>query len=374
MVGRFQFACFALLAGVFGLLLVPQRGSSELPSAAPLAAAGSTTVAEPIALPSFEIVSIDPSPVICEDTKGVEGNKYGFEGGCVLRMDSSYQLFVAEQCGDPMVVKMRLAHWQSPDGYQWKRISTLYESSGEFTGKDVRASMWSPMPIYDESEKRWNFFYVTYRSKPNSSAGWYLAYEGRVWRAVSKTLGPGGYGGPYQDIGVILQPGPDSGPWEGLQGTDSFYPYQLPDGRWFAFFGSALTEKPRNTNFPKWNVGLASADKLEGPWRRRNDLNPLTLDPYFTENPVVTRLDDGFYVAVVDGGNRMGYTISKDGVNWSRAVFPPIPETVKAWWKTMRTPLSLIAETNGSYTVFFTAFYGKKQFAAVGRAVFRRNQ
>ena len=158
-----------------------------------------------------------------------------------------------------------------------------------------------------------------------------------------------------------------------MQGTDSFFPYQASDGRWFAFFGSAKTEKPtKKTPFPKWTVGLATAEKLEGPWRRCNDRNPLVLDPKFAENPVVTRLDDGLYVAVVDGGNRMGYTVSDDGVNWCQAVFPEIPDVAVRWWRTMRTPLCLIPEADGTYTVFFTAYSNKSRFAAVGRATFRR--
>ena len=42
-------------------------------------------------------------------------NKYGFEGGSVVKVDGVYHLFVAEMAGDPFWVKMRLAHWTSPD-------------------------------------------------------------------------------------------------------------------------------------------------------------------------------------------------------------------------------------------------------------------
>jgi hypothetical protein len=31
-------------------------------------------------------------------------------------------------------------------------VSTLFESSGEFAGADPRASLWSPLPVYDERE------------------------------------------------------------------------------------------------------------------------------------------------------------------------------------------------------------------------------
>jgi len=42
---------------------------------------------------------------------------------------------------------MRLAHWKSKDGIKWVRVSTLFESSGDFTGKDKNASIWSPIPF-----------------------------------------------------------------------------------------------------------------------------------------------------------------------------------------------------------------------------------
>ena len=49
----------------------------------------------------------------------------------------------------------------------------------------------------------------------------------------------------YTDIGVVLQPGPASQAWEGLQGTDSISPpFLLPDNTtWAAFYGSAQTQK-----------------------------------------------------------------------------------------------------------------------------------
>ncbi|HBY63956.1 MAG TPA: hypothetical protein DEH78_29385, partial [Solibacterales bacterium] len=73
-----------------------------------------------------------------------------------------------------------------------------------------------------------------------------------------------GIGGPYQDAGVVMRRGPDSLGWEGLQGTDSFFPYRVGD-RWYAMYGSARTEK---LPIEHWLVGLATAPRVGGPWRR----------------------------------------------------------------------------------------------------------
>jgi hypothetical protein len=49
-------------------------------------------------------------------------------------------MFVAERFGDPFIVKMRLSHWKSQDGLNWEKNSTLFESSGNFTGEDKFSS------------------------------------------------------------------------------------------------------------------------------------------------------------------------------------------------------------------------------------------
>jgi hypothetical protein len=74
---------------------------------------------------------------------------------------------------------------------------------------------------------------------------WYGNFNGQIAHAVSTVVGADGIGGPYEDRGVVLQPGPASQPWEGLQGTDSISPpFALPDGTIAAFYGSAHTETP----------------------------------------------------------------------------------------------------------------------------------
>jgi hypothetical protein len=292
-------------------------------------------------------------PILSIHSDGAEGNRYGFEGGRVLKLNGTYHLFTSEMVGDPHWVKMKLAHWTSRDRLHWERASTLFESSGDFTGKDPRAALWSPMPIYDPKQGRWNLFYVAYQSAPDTPRKWLTNHEGRVWRAFSKVKGPTGIDGPYDDVGVILQRGKDSDPWEGLQGTDSFFPYKVGN-KWYAFYGTAHTE---TLPISLWQVGLAWAPDLEGPWKRCSEINPVNIEKAFIENPIVTRLADGTYVAVYDSmaEHAVGYAFSKDGIHWTSGKELVVQRNKGIWASEIRTPLGLIEEGKDTFTLFYTA-------------------
>jgi predicted GH43/DUF377 family glycosyl hydrolase len=319
---------------------------------------------------SLAVTGGNDSPVLARGMTGTEDNKYGFEGGTVIQRPDGYHLFTAEMVGEPHWVKMKLGHWLSKDGINWRRIGTLFESSGDFTGRDPKAALWSPMPFFNEEENRWNLYYVGYRSQPDSGDLWLGNYEGRIYRAVSKMKGIDGIGGPYEEVNLILEPGKDSDPWEGLQGTDSFFPYISADGRYYGFYGSAQTQY---NPIPLWQVGLASAEKPEGPWKRCSEMNPLDNGLSFIENPVVTRLSNGLYIVVVDAGydstglNRsaFGYCWSRDGIHWSEERLCYLENKVQKWWKWMRTPLCLIQENDSICMVFHTA-YDRNDYGSVG--------
>lgn len=114
------------------------------------------------------------------------------------------------------------------------------------------------------------------------------AINGRVFRAVSQTPGRAGLHGLYQDVPgtVIACTDPVRNNWEGIQGMDSFYPFRAGN-KWLAFHGSSDTKT-------YWDVGLAEARSLEGPWRR------IISPPVFrkAENPIVTKLNNGMLLAV----------------------------------------------------------------------------
>jgi hypothetical protein len=309
---------------------------------------------------TLSIIEQRDAPVIQRGDPGTEENKYGFEGGSVLKLNGTYHLFTSEMVGDPFWVKMKLAHWVSSDRLRWTRRATMYESSGERTGRDLRAALWAPMPVFNEQENRWNLFYVSYRA-PIGPDGWH----GRIWRAVSKVEGREGIDGPWEDAGVILEPGPQSDSWEGSQGTDSFFSYNA-GGRWLGFYGSSNA-----TNY--WKVGLAEAPAPAGPWKRMSSSNPVALSGELgTENPVVTRLNNGRFVAVFDTIRQdyaIGYADSADGAKWSQARQLLLRQSRNLWVGDVRTPLGLIPEPDGTLTLFYTGYersVGKRGYGCVG--------
>src|SRR5207237_9341841 len=46
------------------------------------------------------LVKAHPEPVITTRSRGAEGNKYGFEGGRVVKIGRTYHLFSSEVMGD----------------------------------------------------------------------------------------------------------------------------------------------------------------------------------------------------------------------------------------------------------------------------------
>lgn len=322
----------------------------------------------------FTLTSSPATPVIGPGHPELAGNRYGFEGGRVLRHGGSYHLFTAEMADDPFWVKMRLAYWTSRDALTWSRVHTLYETTGTLTPGDNRFSLWTPIPVFNESENRWNLFYVAYRPGQGEREG--LHMHGQIWRAVSVVAGPDGIGGPYRDHEIVLQPDAASQPWEGQQGTASFFPYEV-NGRWLSFYCS-------HQHWPvgNWPVGLAEAPALAGPWTRCASGNPVPIEPVFIENPVVTKIG-GLFVAVYDNcapgetyvadGLHVGISWSKDGRNWSRgqplAVQPP--DGPAQWSEDIRTPLGLVPEDDGTFTLLYTGKLRGQNYWPMGLARLR---
>ncbi|MEJ2082238.1 MAG: hypothetical protein P8Y94_08700, partial [Acidobacteriota bacterium] len=60
--------------------------------------------------PRLVLIDSDPAPVLSVRTPDAQGNRYGFEGGRVVKLEDGYHLFTSEMAGDPVWVKMRLAH------------------------------------------------------------------------------------------------------------------------------------------------------------------------------------------------------------------------------------------------------------------------
>jgi hypothetical protein len=74
---------------------------------------------------TLTLVESHSSPVLTTRSPGAEGNRCGFEGGRVVKVGKTYHLFTSEMAGDPVWVRMKLAHWRSDDRLHWTRVSTV---------------------------------------------------------------------------------------------------------------------------------------------------------------------------------------------------------------------------------------------------------
>ncbi|HEY5124338.1 MAG TPA: hypothetical protein VIK14_11435 [Ignavibacteria bacterium] len=291
----------------------------------------------------FDVVEVIDHPVITKNDPGTESNIFGFEGGRVLKQDGVYHIFTTEMYGEPFWCKTRLAHWKSKDGISWSRDATIFESTGNFTGTDSHASLWSPMPVFDEKQNCWVLTYVCYRSKPNTAEKWFRNYDGTIALAASVVIGIKGIDGPYKEA-MILMNSDTLEPKLGLMGVDSFFPYEV-NGQWLAFYGSS----------PEWN-GLAKGSSLRGPWNRIEEAGIMSRH---TENPIVQKLKENLYVALFDGCGvyqKFGYMVSSDGIHWSKPIVINLENHTDKWWVLTRTPLGLIEEGEGKYSLYFTAY------------------
>jgi len=309
-------------------------------------------------------------PLIGPDYPDVKAsnNRSGFETGQLVKHKGIYHMFVNEMFGQHHI-DMRVSHWSSPDAVNWKRLSTIVDRVPGRSHENHRSEVWLTGVEYNEEEAAWNIFFVSYRGG-NSKAGegFRQDYEGKIWRGRSTVKGPDGIGGPYKDVEIIMQPDENSQKWEGEQAVASFNPYKVGD-KWYSFY-DGHNHKPRTG----WPVGLAVSDKLSGPWKRMPEgFNPVPIVKDFIENIVVSKLPDGRYLAIFDsfGAREIGYSISKDGVNWPLETRLTVQTGTNKWVgdgdHDMRTPLGAIREDDGTFTVIYTAKMKDKDFWAVGK-------
>jgi hypothetical protein len=344
-----------------------------------------------------ELVAVEDysTPVIGRHHKDViaSGNRTGFETGQVVVQDGIYYMFVGEMF-DKERQDMRASLWKSWDGFEWERVRTLKNSlQYDQSPVNMKKEVWITGAAFNEIENRWNIFYIAYtggiRQYEDPANLRTRDYYGRVFRAASIHLGREGIEGPYEDVDIIMypewaepqklegqqhlsirivddKPGED---WEGQQAVASFSPFQLEDGSWCSFFGGHWHD-PRQR---KYVVGMARADHLSGPWERCYDLSPSGLTDRFSENPVVTRLEDGRDIAVFDShieegdsgdgisnANVIGYSISEDGKHWPRRkVVNLLPN--RDWTLQMRTPLGLVPEKDNEFRVYYSCKHKEKR-------------
>lgn len=313
----------------------------------------------------LHLLQLDSEPVISNAHPDAAGNRFGFEGGTAFKVGSRYHLFTTEVYAEPKTTASRLVLWTSDNGARFARHSVLAETQGDPWDANHGGNPWSPMAVFDDERHRWSVFYVHYNRKPGAADPWNMT--GRIARLDSLTPGRDGIAGPYAPAGFIDFPGPRDA-WEGPAREVSFFPYRGAAPGWLAFYGSNSApdyidplSKPQENNAARilFHVGLAHAPRLDTAWSRVSERNPVLMDPEFIENPVVTRLRPDLFCAVYDGGNThaISYAFSHDGLAWQPERLLELPDAPR-WLHAMRTPLGLIDEGSGEYTLYFTAFDG----------------
>ena len=311
-----------------------------------------------------EVLSTVPYSLINSTTPGVTLNiSGGFETGLIVKVDGSYHMFAAAFPQGPDGGSDIIVHWSSPNGLSdWRPKQELvhFHQSGGLWFDPV-----SPMPFYNNATGRWELFFM-WQAQPQRT--W--TANGTAYRLLSQTPGRAGISGPWvQDVTPVLAHASDQD-WEaGMQDSISF-PFYVPrTGRWFVFYGSG----PRMC-CADWFVGLASAPSQSGPFIRQPTGNPVTLlqaasgGANYTENPTAYALPDGEgFVAVFDPlfdevttgrAVNIGFGYSQDGVNWlpaEGAAVPVVEPGEPFWARVIRTPLGMVDEGDGTWSVFFTA-------------------
>ncbi|MEI6949721.1 hypothetical protein V9K67_21215 [Paraflavisolibacter sp. H34] len=349
-------------------LLAAGPAGAQKKKAAPSSPAPVATAAPKV----LKMVTEHKGPVITADHPDVlaSKNRSGFETGQVVKEGGVYHMFVNEMFERPHR-DMRISYWTSPDAVNWKRQSTVVESIPGRTHTNPKAEVWVTGVVFNDEEDAWNIFYVAYRAG-DSTKGEIQGndYAGRIWRAKSVVKGRSGIAGPYADMNVLLEPDENSQAWEGQQAVACFSPYKV-GATWYSAYDG-------HNHVPKggWPTGLAFAKNLKGPWTRMPEgFNPIPLADVFTENEIVTRLKDGRYLMIFDsfGDQEIGYSLSTDGVNWSKETRVKVQSPGSLWAEPgdhyTRTPLCALEEEDGTFTVVYTAMtkINNRNFYAIGK-------
>jgi hypothetical protein len=82
------------------------------------------------------------------------------------------------------------------------------------------------------------------------------------------------------------------------------------------------------------------------------------LEKRFIENPIVTEAPGGGWLSVydTDRADAIGWAYSENGIDWGPGEGLSVQPESGIWSKDVRTPLGLIDEGGGRFTVFYTGF------------------
>lgn len=317
-------------------------------------------------LPLLKIqAELIPNSGITKNHSDCDSIKFGFESGDVKKLGDFFHMVVTERFADLPTVNNRFGYWQSTDGKQWERKSTLLQFAYDTTGVVPNSCIYSPKWVYSKQDQLWCLFYIQYKSSPSRTDAFYLRYDGEVMCSKSKTKGIDGINGPY-GIGELVFKRSENSNWEGLQGITGFSPYQIGN-KWYALYGSANTENKPCSN---WRIGIATADSLTGKWKAVVPNKPINL-PITAESPQVVKVGDR-YLALIDeiGGNEnFSLLISENGIDWTYNSELKFLEKEDWKWKEVRSPIGFIQVKDKFYT-YFTTYYKNTDFAPVRQIQF----
>lgn len=352
--------------------------------------------------PTLFLVSQSPEPVIeLHHTADTAGIAYGFEGGKAVKDHNGiYWIFTAEMQREPINSAMRLAIWRSADKSptgKWVRHGTIAESNQTFPlvyynqqcndpwcqwknatkdtltyyavykcdPNDLLASPWAPVPVFDEGDDRWHVLFVSYQCDFTKLV---RCGTGNIFGARSTTAGKEGIGGPYELYnsrgadGIVLGPNAtaagtrwgDAG--RGVNFVDQMGVFSLGKDKGYAAFTGA-------------SFNVATAPSVRGPWKVSSQgLSKAfsTKTSSYNENAIATPITSpegktvfgAVFDSVVHESYGFGFAYSGDGLHWGPHMGAAI-EVVNG----VRTPLGLLEEPDGTYTMFFTRRFPNCRYA-----------
>jgi len=303
-------------------------------------------------------------PVLSPSLPGLWTNlSGGFENGVVVKTGGMYHMITTGWSAGTYSHDI-IVQFSSPDRHNWTfggQVAGCHWENGQWYNPVAQ-----PALHFNNQSDHWELFHI-WCIEPKVS--W--SPNCTCVRSVSTVPGRSGITGPWVEAGIVLSP-KGAQPWQ--DGTlDSISNPFAVGGLYYVFIGSG--------GACGWCVGLAYSSNMSGPFERvaNSSATPLingTLTASsrgYNENPLVLRLPSGVYVAVFDflkpevtvhHDDVFGFSYSSNGVDWpaengvAMSLLPPHNSTAPLWATRARTPLSLIDEGDGSYTMFYTGFAG----------------
>jgi len=305
-------------------------------------------------------------PVLSPSQPGLWTNlSGGFENGAVVKESGVYHMITTGWSAGVYAHDI-IVQFSSPDKHTWTfggQVAGCHWENGEWYNPVAQPALY-----FSDEADRWELFHIWCIEK---KVGW--TPNCTCVRTVSTVRGRSGIIGPWAEDGIVLSP---VGAQKWQDGTlDSISNPFLVGERYYVFIGSG--------GDCGWCVGLASGLNVSGPFERvaNGSATPLINGTGtakqlhgWNENPLVLRLPSGVYVTVFDflkpevtvhHDHVFGFSYSTTGVDWpaengvAMSLLPHNSSSTALWATRARTPMSLIDEGDGIYTMFYTGFAGK---------------